>query len=427
MKKRLPLLVVLLICGTMVFATGSSEPSAGGASSQTLSVLWSRNTQIDGYQLIFDAIEKKFNIKTELEIRMGGAEGETIVKTRLAAGDMSDIFIFNTGSKINDINPERNCADLSQYTSKLDPLYVASSSVGGKLYSVPEGYAAQGGVIWYSKKIYQELGLQIPKTWQEFLANCEKAQAAGYTAVLGTFKDTWTSQLIFLSEEYYIKTAMPDWPQQYTANKAKYATFPAALRSFEKLAETAKYLNRDYLATTLQQGIEMIAEGNVAHYSMQSHRLSFLDANYPDKIADVGMFAQPGNNPNDQGITVWMPSGFYLYKNTKMADTAKQWMDYLITQEAYDLYSSVVKPGGPPVIKGLKLPANSMPGILDLQKYFDTGKYQPALEFESPVKGPNLEQLCIEISSGRMTPMEAAVAYDQDVQKQAVLLNLPGW
>jgi raffinose/stachyose/melibiose transport system substrate-binding protein len=427
MKKSLLVLVVLLICGTMVFATGAREKAAEDKGAQTVSVLFTRNTIIDGFQLIFDAIEKKYNIKTEIEIRVGGAEGETIVKTRLAAGDMADIFVFNTGSKINDINPERNCIDLSSFAPKLDPLYVASSSVSGKLYSVPVDYSAQGGVIWYSKPIYQKLGLQIPRTWQEFLANCDKAQAAGYTALLGTCKDTWTSQLIFLSEEYYIKTAMPDWPQQYTANKAKYATLPAALRSFEKLAETAKYLNRDYLATTLQQGIEMIADGKVAHYSMQSHHLAFLDTNYPDKIADIGMFAQPGDNPNDQGITVWMPGGYYLYNNSKKIDAAKQWMDFAITQEAYDLYNSVVKPGGPPVIKGLKLPANSMPGVLDLQKYFDTGKYQPALEFESPIKGPNLEQLCIEVSSGRMTPMEAAIAYDQDVQKQAVLLNLPGW
>lgn len=427
MKKGLLIPVILLTCGAMIFAAGGGEKAAESGGAQTVSVLFTKNNIMDGFQLIFDAIEKKYNIKSEIEIRVGGAEGETIVKTRLAAGDMADIFIFNTGSKINDINPERNCVDLSSYAPKLDPLYVASSSVGGKLYSVPIDYSAQGGVIWYSKSVYQKLGLQIPKTWKEFLDNCEKAQAAGYIGVLGTYKDTWTSQLIFLSEEYYIKSAMPDWPQQYTANKAKYATFPAALRSFEKLAETAKYLNKDYLATSLQQGIEMIANGQVAHYSMQSHRLSFLDTNYPDKIADVGMFAQPGDDPNNQGITVWMPSGFYLYKNTKKADAARQWMDYLITQEAYDLYNSVVKPGGPPVIKGLKLPANSMPAILDLQKYFDANKYQPALEFESPVKGPNLEQLCIEVSSGRMTPKEAATAYDQDVQKQAVLLNLPGW
>jgi raffinose/stachyose/melibiose transport system substrate-binding protein len=431
MKKSLLIPVILMICGTMAFATGASEPAAPAgesASGQTLSILWTRNTLLDGHEPIFEAIEKKLNIKTELEIRVGGAEGETIVKTRLAAGDMADIFIYNTGSKINDINPERNCADLSSsYTAKLDPAFIASASVGGKLYGVPVDYSAQAGVIWYSKSIYQKLGLQIPKTWKEFLANCDKAQAAGYTAVLGTYKDTWTSQLIFLSEEYYIKSAMADWPQQYTANKAKYATVPAALRSFEKLAETAKYLNKDYLATTLQQGIEKIANGEVAHFSMQSQRLSFIDTNYPDKLADIGVFAQPGDDPNNQGIAIWMPNGFYVYKNSKKIDAAKQWFDYLLTQEAYDLYTSKIKPGGPPVVKGLKLPSSSMPGVLDLQKYFDSGKYQPVLEYESPVKGPNLEQFCIEVSSGRMTPMEAAVAYDQDVQKQAVLLNLPGW
>jgi raffinose/stachyose/melibiose transport system substrate-binding protein len=122
-----------------------------------------------------------------------------------------------------------------------------------------------------------------------------------------------------------------------------------------------------------------------------------------------------------------MPSGFYVYKNSKKIDAAKQWIDYLLTQEAYALYTSKIRPSGPPIVNGLKLPASSIPGVMDLQKYFDTGKYQPALEFESPVKGPNLEQLCIEVSSGRMTPIEAAIAYDQDVQKQAVLLNLPGW
>jgi raffinose/stachyose/melibiose transport system substrate-binding protein len=62
-----------------------------------------------------------------------------------------------------------------------------------------------------------------------------------------------------------------------------------------------------------------------------------------------------------------------------------------------------------------------------MQPYFDQGKTAVALEFESPVKGPNLEQICIEVFAGYTTPMDAAIAYDQDVQKQAVQLNLPGW
>jgi raffinose/stachyose/melibiose transport system substrate-binding protein len=62
-----------------------------------------------------------------------------------------------------------------------------------------------------------------------------------------------------------------------------------------------------------------------------------------------------------------------------------------------------------------------------MQAYFDAGKADVALEFESPVKGPNLEQICIEVASGNTSPAAAAVAYDADVQKQAIQLNLPGW
>ena len=428
MKKSLFFLVISLIFTVMVFAGAGGQKDDTSTSQKTISFLRPRNSVIDGHELIFDAIEKKYRIRTEIEVHVGGIEGENIIKTRLAVGEMADVFLSNIGSKINDINPDRNCLDLtSLFASRLEPIYVASASVGGNLYAVPWDYNAYGGAIWYSKKIYQILGLQIPKTWNEFLANCDVAQAAGYTALLATYRDTYTSQLIVLIDNYYIKRAMPDWPQQYTANKAKYSTIPIALRSFEKLAETAKYLNRDYLSTTLMQGLKKIAEGEVTHFAIQAHRLPILNLDYPEAVDDIGIFALPGDDPNHQGITVWLPNGLYINSNSKKINAAKQWLDFILTQEAYDMYSSLMRPVGPLMVKGIRISSATFPGVMDLLKYIDSGRFEPALEFESPVKGPNLEQLCIEVTTGRMTPMQAAVAYDQDVEKQAILLNLPGW
>jgi raffinose/stachyose/melibiose transport system substrate-binding protein len=65
--------------------------------------------------------------------------------------------------------------------------------------------------------------------------------------------------------------------------------------------------------------------------------------------------------------------------------------------------------------------------VKDVAAYIDTGKSAPALEFLSPVKGPTLEQLCVAVGTGQMTPEEAAAAYDEDVEKQAQQLGLPGW
>ena len=43
--------------------------------------------------------------------------------------------------------------------------------------------AAMGGGIYYNRAIYEELGLTVPTTWAEFMANNEKIKAAGTVAV----------------------------------------------------------------------------------------------------------------------------------------------------------------------------------------------------------------------------------------------------
>ena len=38
-----------------------------------------------------------------------------------------------------------------------------------------------GGGILYNKDVYAKLGLQVPKTWADFMANSDKIKAAGIT------------------------------------------------------------------------------------------------------------------------------------------------------------------------------------------------------------------------------------------------------
>ena len=86
-----------------------------------------------------------------------------------------------------------------------------------------------------------------------------------------------------------------------------------------------------------------------------------------------------------------------------------------------------VAPSGPYVIKGATLPDNVPAAIKDIAPYIDGGNNLPALEFVSPVKGPSLEQLTVAVGSGLETAENAAKLYDQDVEKQAKQLGLPGW
>ena len=83
---------------------------------------------------------------------------------------------------------------------------------------------------------------------------------------------------------------------------------------------------------------------------------------------------------------------------------------------------------GPYLVEGCDLPADMPTAVKDMLPYFETeGATAPALEFVSPVKGPALEQITVEVGSGIRKADAAAKLYDQDVQKQAQQLGLPGW
>jgi raffinose/stachyose/melibiose transport system substrate-binding protein len=79
------------------------------------------------------------------------------------------------------------------------------------------------------------------------------------------------------------------------------------------------------------------------------------------------------------------------------------------------------------MVKGCQLPADAPQAVKDVVAYVEKGNFTPALEFQSPVKGPALEQITVEVGSGLRSASEGAALYDQDVKKQAQQLGLKGW
>jgi raffinose/stachyose/melibiose transport system substrate-binding protein len=122
-----------------------------------------------------------------------------------------------------------------------------------------------------------------------------------------------------------------------------------------------------------------------------------------------------------------MPAGLYIASTSEHQDVAKQFLGFAASLEGVDVVSEVVPPQGPYLIEGASLPADTLPAVLDIQAYIDSGASAPALEFLSPIKGPNLEFLTVEVGSGLKSAEDAAAEYDEDVKAQAQQLGLPGW
>src|SRR5215831_20359735 len=113
--KKLQLISKLLSIFTLIVLL-IPHGFATAQASVTLSLLTSPN-QAD--QVMINALMDAYktlhpNVTFNVEIGVAGTEGDNLVKTRLATGDMNDIFYYNSGSLLQALHPTDTLVDLSK-------------------------------------------------------------------------------------------------------------------------------------------------------------------------------------------------------------------------------------------------------------------------------------------------------------------------
>jgi len=416
-------------------AAGALAACSSGDDDGTLTILVDNSeATVNSVQALADAFtEANPDVKIELETRPPGTEGDNIVKTRLQTGDMPDLFFYNSGSLLQALAPEQTLVDLSgeSYMDAITDTFQDGVRSGDSVFGVPVGNAVGGGVL-YNIPAYEELGLEVPTTWDAFMANNQAILDAGDAApVIQSYgpDSTWTSQLFVLADNYNVLAADPDFAEAYTANEAHYADTPAAMAGFEHLQEVyeAGYLNEDFASASYADALATLTSGEGVHYPMLTVALTEIQATNPEALEDIGFFALPGEDAANAGLTTWLPGALYLPQTTQDQGAAKEFLAFVASVEGCDAQTAAVGVTGPYFIDGCVIPEDVPPAVTDLQEYFDAGLTAPALEFLSPVKGPALEQITVEVGSGIRPADEAAALYDEDVKKQAQQLGLEGW
>ncbi|WP_194410368.1 ABC transporter substrate-binding protein [Microbacterium cremeum] len=389
-------------------------------------------TNVEVAEALIEAFEAENpDIRVRLETQPAGTEGDNLMKTKLATGEMEDVFYYNSGSLFQALNPDQNLVPLDDqpWVGDLIDTMAAVVSTDNGIYGAPFG-ATQAGAVVYNKQVYADLGLDVPTTWEEFSENNEAIKAAGIAPVIQTYGDTWTSQLFVLGDFGNVLAQDPDWAEEYTAGNRKYVDEPA-LQGFANQQDgfDAGWWNEDFASAVYDDGARMVATGEGAHYPILTGIVTTFQQNYPDEIENIGVFPLPAQNADDTKLTVWLPNAVYIPKTTEgdKLEAAKTFVAFLNSESGCEVQTTVMVPSGPFATSACTLPED-VPGLLkDMQPYFDEGDTNPALEFLSPIKGPNLENITVEVGSGIRPAAAGAALYDEDVVKQAQQLGLEGW
>jgi raffinose/stachyose/melibiose transport system substrate-binding protein len=114
------------------------------------------------------------NVTIELEKFKDSGTFEDSLKIRASAGQLPDISTLKPYMLTRFAESMMDLADL-EATSK--NLYATGYAVNGKVVGVPD--QATREYVYYWKDMFTELGIEVPTTWDEFIAAAVKFKEAG--------------------------------------------------------------------------------------------------------------------------------------------------------------------------------------------------------------------------------------------------------
>ena len=206
-----------------------------------------------------------------------------------AQGAESDDALLAEGGGLLDLTNE---PFMKNYT----PSVLDAQAFKGKQYMVPTGLSYSTGV-YYNKKIFSDNGIDVPTTWSELVAACDKLKAAGITPFGIGGKDEWPAGLLMLGAVGSAYPTLADkqklsqdiWEQNVKLTDAG----PEGI--LEKVQKIYSYAQKNFAGTGYDAIPAEFAKGETVRteVSYKFELASLLNECRPHGFAHMGSWSDP--------------------------------------------------------------------------------------------------------------------------------------
>ena len=312
---------------------------AGSKEKVVVTALIQQSRNFEGLQKMIQKLEEEENIKIDAQI-VPDDESLNMIKMKLNSGECPDIIDYNVPAVYDIIDPASNFADMTgeAWTDRLIiPGNVTAKD--GKIYGFP--FLSVPGLhgFIYNKDVFDKAGVEVPATWDELLAACEKIKESGTTPIFMP-KDTWVPQILMTDNFAKILGAdgCKDFADKILKNETKWSDVPEFAEVLDKYLELYQkgYVNSNFASATYDDAIAAVADGTAAmHFNGDFFATSVLEAN-PE--AQIGMFPISMKEGADVITENMSSAGFVAYKNSENLVVVKKIFDLWSTPEYANLY-----------------------------------------------------------------------------------------
>lgn len=276
----------------------------------------------------------KIKPNVTVEVEKVPDNGGQYLKVRLAANDLPDLmYLKPTHFQI-----------YKQALLPLDELAAVKNNkyptkVDGKVLGVP--LVSFSEFVYYHPSIFKELGIEVPKTFPEFMATMEKVKASGkYTPLAIGGKDDWTfyplmefGPHILSGDEQYLASLAKN-PAPFTAG----STFDKMGKVIKEIADK-KYAGPDALSVSFDQSTQSFESNKSAMIALGQ----WYYASYMEKVKaddDLGVFPLPFRDTTSTDLQSIMMSDMNvgINKSSKNVEEAKAFYEWMFSKDVYTAF-----------------------------------------------------------------------------------------
>jgi raffinose/stachyose/melibiose transport system substrate-binding protein len=343
MKKVMNILVILSLVLVLITGCSSSDSvktegkngnTKDGNVTITLLHRWP-NEPFKGY---FDGAIKEFK-KTHPNVNVNvisaiNEDYKQKINVQLAGNTPPDIFFTWVGEYGTKFVREGKALDITKYLEEdktwsegIIPSTLKPFTVDNKVYGVPVLMDVR--MMAYNKDIFKKLGLQEPKTWDEFITVLKAVKKSGLTPLGLGNKEPWNGGLYIttLNQRIVDPAVLAKDNNRATGE----FTDPGYVEALNKLEQLVPYMNEHPNALSREEERSLFVNGQIA--IMPLHTIEFPYVK--DAAFEWGTFNFPEiqGGKGDPSVITGAPEGFMVSPESKHPEMAVEFLKFITSKE----------------------------------------------------------------------------------------------
>ncbi len=364
MKKIITVMLLVVVLASFIACSGGEKNTEGNVTIDFFHRFPQEPRKSYFDKMIAEFEEANPNVTINVDYILNDSYKEKI-RVLVASNDLPDVFMSWSGSFAQNLVSSENIMDLTsmyaddtEWSGPIMESQLPPFTFDGKIYGAP--YSIDGKAFFYNKKIFDEYGLDVPATYNEFIDTLNILRDAGFESpIIEGLSNPWTVShylgTIFqrvLDEDVMLR--------DFDLETAEF-TDPGYIRGLEMFKEFADLMGPNATAIDHETARNMFAAGEIPVMYMQFVEIDMNTSANPD--LEMGFFNFPAveGGKGDPEYLTGAPEGFMLSKDA--GPEAIEFFKFLTSRE--QAYEFTADCGVLNAVEGAVDSGNASPQILE--------------------------------------------------------------